>query len=126
MTDSGSIVIGWLTRLVVVVGLFGLAAFDGIAVVSADVTAADHAGTAAAAAAESYKSSKDVQVCYDAAVAAIAGDGDTVEATTFRVTPDGHVSLVVDHTATTLWLHRIGPLAHLTHVTAKGAGSPAT
>ena len=124
MNSDGGIVVGWLAKLAVGLGLLGLVAFDGIAVLSASFQAADQATIAAAAAADNYKSSHDVQVAYDAALAAVAGDNDTVETTTFRVAPDGHVTLRLRKVADTVWLQRIGPLDHLRHVSALGAGSP--
>src|SRR4051794_973027 len=39
--DRGDVVLGWLTKLAVVLGLFGLIAFDGIAVVQAHFQASD-------------------------------------------------------------------------------------
>lgn len=124
MNSDGSIVLGWLAKLTVTLGLLGLVAFDGISVLSASFQAADQATTAAGAAADSYKTSHDVQVAYDAALAAVAGDNDTVETTTFRIAPDGRVTLRLHKMANTVWLQRIGPLDHLRHVSAAGAGSP--
>ena len=47
--DRGDIVLGWLTKLAVVLGVLGVIAFDGIAVVQAHFQASDRATTAASA-----------------------------------------------------------------------------
>ncbi|MGB8652163.1 MAG: hypothetical protein WCD35_16045 [Mycobacteriales bacterium] len=124
MRDSGSIVLGWLTKLAASLALVGLLAFDGIALVTTNFTAADQATTAASAAADAYKSTHDVQQAYNAATAAVAADGDTIETKTFRVDPDGHITLVLHRTATTLWMHRIGALKKYTEITQTGEGTP--
>lgn len=118
--------IGWLSRLALTLGLFALVAFDGVALMTATVSASDQATTAASAAADSYRTAHDIQAAYDAAVAAVAGDGDTVETTSFHVGPDGHVSLRLRKTAATLWLQRVGPLEHYRHVSASGEGAPSS
>ncbi len=102
--------LGWLTKLVVVLSALGLVGFDLIAVVQGRVLAEDRAGTAARAAADSYQSSRSTQQAYDAAYATLIGD-DSIETTTFRVGPDGAVSLRLHHHSTTLLLEKIGPLA---------------
>ena len=108
--DRGDVVLGWLTKLVVVLSAVGLVGFDAIAVVQGHIQAEDRAGTAARAAADSYQSSHNTQQAYDAAFATLV-DGDTIETTTFAITSDGTVSLRLHHHATTLLLHKISPLA---------------
>jgi hypothetical protein len=107
--DRGDIVLGWLTRLVAVLAVLGLIAFDGVAVAQAHFQAADRATTAAAAASDEYRVSHNVQQAYNAAVATVTGD-DTIETNTFRVATDGTVTLRLHHIATTLLLRHIGPL----------------
>ena len=123
--DRGDIVLGWLTKLAVVLGVLGLVAFDGIAVVQAHFQAADRATTAASAAADEYKTSHDVQKAYNAAYATITGD-DTIETKTFTVADDGTVTLRLHHVATTLVLRRISPLKHWTEAVETGEGRPAS
>lgn len=122
--DSGSIVIGWLTKLAATIALFGLLAFDGIALATATFNATDHANTAASTAAEVYKSTRDLQAAYNAALLEVVEDNETVEATTFRVGPDGHVTLRLHREAATVWMQRIGPLKKFVDVKATGEGSP--
>jgi hypothetical protein len=121
--DRGDIVLGWLTKLVVAIGLLGLVAFDGISLVQARVQAADHATTAAAAAAAEYQSSHDLQKAYNAALATV-GANDTIETKTFQIATDGTVRLRLHHAATTLIVARIGPLKHWADAAETGIGRP--
>ncbi len=122
--DRGDIVLGWLTRLVVVLGLGGLLAVDGASLLSTRVHVEDAATQAARAAADAWPGSGHVQVAYDAAVASLTSPADSVQAPTFRVTPGGTVTLTVDTTASTLLVRRIGPLRPLTRMSATGTGTP--
>ncbi|MDP9183915.1 MAG: hypothetical protein M3P04_14210 [Actinomycetota bacterium] len=124
MSDSGSIVVGWLGRLVVLFAVLGLLAYDGFTVMVSSFGAADDAGVAASAAADSYKAKGDIQLAYDSAVQAVAGKGDTIDTKTFQVDQVGKVSLSIDRTPTTLWMHRIGPLKKWTHIHQSGTGTP--
>lgn len=124
LTEDGSIVIGWLTRLAVVVAVFGLLAFDGIALVKTNFTAADHAASAAKTAAETYRTTKNPQAAYDAAVAQVTADDETIDPKSFSVSQDGRVKLEVKAEAVTLWMHYLGPLKKWTVVTQTGEGVP--
>lgn len=121
--DRGDIVLGWLTKLVVVLSALGLIGFDVIAVVQTHFQAEDRAGTAARAAAEAYQANPSTQRAYDAAYATL-DVGESIETTTFRVTPDGAVSLRLRREATTLLLHRIGPLADRAVAVGTGQAKP--
>ena len=122
--DRGDIVLGWLTKLAAVLGALGLVGFDGIAVAQAHFQASDRATTAAAAAADEYRSTHDVQRAFDAAYATI-GTNDTIETKTFQVASDGTVTLRLHHVATTLLLHRIGPIKDWADAVETGHGRPA-
>lgn len=124
--DSGSIVLGWLTKLALSLSLVGIVAFDGISLMSTKFTAADRAGAAARAASEVCMSSKgDVQKAYDAAYAFAAENGDTVLAEGFSCAAGGVVSLTYSRQAATLIMERIGPLKEHTTVTATGSARQA-
>jgi hypothetical protein len=123
--DRGDVVLGWLTKLVVILGLLGLVAFDGISLAQARFQAADHATTAASAAADDFKTSHDLQKAYNAAYATVTGD-DTIETKTFQVATDGTVTLRLHHQATTLILKHIGPLKHWADAVETGEGRPAS
>lgn len=126
VSDSGSIVIGWLTRLVILFAVLGFLAYDGLSLVTANYGAADDAAVAASAAADTYKGTNNVQAAYEAAVESVAGKGDTIEPKTFQVDQAGKVTLTIDRTASTLWMHRIGPLKKWTVVRQSGFGTPAS
>jgi Tfp pilus assembly protein PilV len=121
--DRGNIVLGWLSKLVVVLGLLGLVGFDGISLVQSRFQAADRATTAASAAADDYKSNHDLQKAYNAAFATVGGD-DTIETKTFAVAADGTVTLRLHHEATTLLVRHIGPLKHWDNAVETGTGQP--
>lgn len=121
--DRGDIVLGWLTKLVVILGVLGVVGFDLIAVGQAHIQASDRASTAARAASDAYQSSKNVQQAYDAAFATLV-DGDTIETTTFVVAQDGSVRLRLHHEAVTLLVEKIGPLASQAKVSATGEAQP--
>jgi Flp pilus assembly protein TadG len=121
--DRGDVVLGWLTKLAVALAVVGVFAFDGISLVQAHFQAADRATTAASAAADDYKTNKSIQKAYNAAYDTV-GVNDTIETKTFQVAPDGTVTLRLHHVATTLLLHRIGPLKHFTDAVETGEGRP--
>lgn len=123
--DRGDVVLGWLTRVVVVLGVLGVLGFDGISLAQARFQAADRATTAASAAADAYKATHDVQKAYDAAYATTTG-GDTIETNTFQVAPDGTVTLRLHHEAVTLLVQHIGPLRHWADAVETGEGRPAS
>ncbi len=120
--DRGDIVLGWLTRLALTLAVLGLVVFDGVALVAATFQTEDAATSAARAAAESFRSSHDVQKAYDAAYAEVADSGDSVGTKDFRVAADGRVTLSVTRTAHTLVLRKIGPLEHFATRTATASG----
>jgi hypothetical protein len=124
VSDSGSIVLGWLTRLVALFAVLGVLAYDGFMVVQANVGASDDASTAARAAADAYAGNRNVQLAYNAAANAVADKHDVVETKTFTIDSTGIVTLTVERTATTLWMHRLGPLKKWTEVRQTGSGTP--
>ena len=111
--DRGDIVVGWLTKLVLVLGLLGLVGFDAAGVGVATVSTQDVANNAAREASETYLSSRDtrsVDAAYDAADVYVTANGGTLVPESFRVEADGTVFLTVHKSATTLLLYRIGGL----------------
>jgi Tfp pilus assembly protein PilV len=122
MGDRGDIVLGWLTKLVVVLGVLGVVGFDLISLGSTRFQAEDHAQAAARAAVESYRSGQDLQAAYDAAVAEVAPHGDTVEASTFTVDPQGQVTLTLHRTAPTMVVEKVAPLRHWAQMTSTVTG----
>lgn len=124
MTDQGSIVAGWLAKLVVFLAIAGFLAYDVVAVGVANVRAANDATTAASAAADVFKTTKDVQKAYDAASALVQGNGETVETKTFTIDKSGAVTLTVDKEPHSLWMRHLGPTRKWTHVHQSGTAGP--
>jgi hypothetical protein len=109
-SDRGGIVLGWLTKLVVVLSAVGLVGFDLVSLGTSQLQAEDQAQAAARAAVEAYSGPKDLQAAYDAALAEVLADGDSIDAPTFSFTPDGTVTLTLHSTAPTLLVHKISAL----------------
>jgi hypothetical protein len=125
VNDRGSIVVGWLARLVILFSVLGFLAYDGVTLMVANFGAADDAGVAASAAADTFARTNDVRAAYDSAVKALDGKADTVETKTFSIDSAGKVTLLVDRHPTTFWVHRVGPLKKWTLVRQNGSGTPA-
>jgi hypothetical protein len=94
----------WLVILAVVVALGA----DIYSVVGTRVHTENDAQAAALAASQAYLTNHDnLPDAYAAATAALAGKGDTVLTSGFTVTPNGAISLVVQHSVHTLLLGRL-------------------
>ncbi len=124
MPDSGSIVLGWLTKLVIALAVIGVIGYDGASLVTANVSTSDHANQYASTGADAFKSTKDVNKAYAMVAADAEAKGDTIDITSFTIAANGYCRLTVHHTATTLWMHRVGFLKKYTVVTAQGEGAP--
>ncbi|MDQ1696487.1 MAG: hypothetical protein QOJ03_1840 [Frankiaceae bacterium] len=122
--DRGSIVVGWLTKLVAVLAVLGVMLFDALSVTAAHLGAEDDASQAATAAQADYRTSHNVQTAYNAAVDSLSSDAETIPSQTFSIDSTGTVRLVLERTTKTLIVHRIGPLKKYSTVTASGEASP--
>src|SRR3954451_2911609 len=124
--DRGSIVIGWLTKLVVVLAVVGVILFDVVSVSAARIGAEDDASKAAQAAGFEWRSSHDVQRAYEVAVENLPSDSETIPAKSFVIDNAGSVRLVVHRETRTMLVQHIGPLKQYTVVTAHGESDPPT
>jgi hypothetical protein len=124
--DEGAIVLGWLTKLMVVMAVLGVLAYDGISILTANISTSDRANTLASEAADDVKSMKDINKAYTAIVTEAEAHGDTIAPEEFRVAPDGHVTLVLRTEAASLWMTHVGPLRQLLKVHATGEGTPSS
>lgn len=115
-------VIGWLTRVTVVLAVLGVLAYDGIAVAVAHVSTDDAANTAASAAVDSWRQRADLTSTYAAAQAALPA-GDDLVGGSLSVAVDGSVTLRVHKDIDTLVLRHLPRSADLTEVTAAGSAS---
>lgn len=123
-TDRGDIVIGWLTKLVVVTALVGLVGFDTLSVGVAKVSVSDDATTAVEAASTAWQSSRhNIEAAYRSAQESLPSQVDEqVDVAGFAIDPDGTVHLTVHKKARTLLLYRVHKLAHYAEVSASATG----
>jgi hypothetical protein len=119
--DAGAIVIGWITKLVVVFAIIGVLGFDAISVGLGYTSTADDANNAVQAASQSYERSHDLQAAYTAAEAVIKPT-ETIGTKDFTIQPDGTTSLSVTNTAHTLVLYRTSQTKGLAVVTVHATG----
>lgn len=124
--DRGDIVLGWLTRLVVVLGVVGVLGFDAVALGVGRLTAEDRAQQAARAAVQAWAQTPDVQAAYRAAVAEVDPVEDSIPPGGFAMAPDGAVTLTLEHTSTTLVLEKVAPLRTWATSRTTVTGRPAT
>jgi hypothetical protein len=125
-TDTGSIVVGWLVKVALVLFVVGVAGFDGIAVASAHLSASDDANTAASAAASDYWNNHSVASAVRAANDAITSPNEQLVADTLTIARDGSVTLLLRRDITTVVMHDIGPLKKYTVITVRGEAPPPT
>jgi hypothetical protein len=125
-SDAGGIVIGWLVRLVVVVVLVALVAFDAISVGISRLNGTDDANTVALAAAQVWQQTHNLQSAVDAAEEAVPDAHETLVPHSLSIDADGTVHLQLRRQARTLVMYRIGPLRHYTFAVVKGESGPPT
>jgi hypothetical protein len=123
--DRGDIVLGWLTRLTVLLSLLGVLGFDAVALAVGRLTAEDRAQEAARAAVRAWSDTGDLQRAYEAALAETDGLVDGIAPGSFTVGPDGTVTLTLTHTASTLLVERVGPVRSWATSSATVTGRPA-
>jgi hypothetical protein len=124
VVDRGDIVLGWLTRLTVIMALVGVALFDAISVGTTTANVADQGTTAALAASATWDETKNVQAAYDSAVASVTEQNaqNELDPHAFSIDADGTVHLTVSRDAKTLVLYRWGKTAKWAHVSQTAQG----
>jgi hypothetical protein len=125
-SDGGGIVIGWLVKLVVVVVLVAIVAFDAISVGVSRLNGTDDANAAALAGATVWQQTHDAQSALDAAEEAVPDSHESLVAHSFSIAADGTVHLELRRQAKTLLMFRIGPLRRYTYAVVKGESGPPT
>jgi len=113
--DSGSVVVGWLGRLVITLAILGIVAFEVLSIVVARVTIEDTGRTAADRALSTYADTHDAYDAYLAADAYASDNGAELVKKSFTITKDG-VSFDLKRTAPTLVLFRFDSTAHWAEV----------
>lgn len=115
-------VFGWLTRVAMTLAILGVLLFDASALLVGRVSVADHADSAAQAAADSWRR----QHSYPAALLAAEGaaGSDEVVPDSLVVSPDGATSIALHRDLSTLVVRHIPGMADLASVTGTGTARP--
>lgn len=125
--ERGDVILGWLTKICIVLVVVGVAGFDTISIASTKLQTSDDANSAASAAYDAWdQNNHDVQMAYNAAVAYGAEHNERIPAKSFTVGPTGAVSLEMVHMARTVAVKHIGPLQHLQVIRAHGTATAPT
>jgi hypothetical protein len=109
-----------MTRLLIVAAVLGLVGYDGVAVLAAHVKGEDDAQDAAAAASSTWSQTHNVQQAFAAAQETVAGKHEHILQRGFSIDQDNTVHLLLQRSATTLLMRRIGPLRKYTVVIEHG------
>ena len=120
--DRGDVIVGYFTKVALVLVAFAVVAFDAVSVGVARIGVEDTARTAATTAAEAYAESKNVDFAYQKAVDYADDHGVTIVDKTFGIDSEGRVTLRVEREATTLLLYRTKKTSSWAHVAATGSG----
>ncbi len=122
--ERGDVVLGWLVRIVIVLGLVAVIGFDTVAIASSRFSITDDANSAAEAANYAWvQNNGNVQAAYDAAAEYADSHQETLVQKSFTISRTGEVHLTLESHATTLVVGRIGPLKKLAVTTGKGSAT---
>ncbi|MDQ1683579.1 MAG: hypothetical protein QOC82_316 [Frankiaceae bacterium] len=124
--DAGGIVISWLVRLVVVVVLVAVVAFDALSVGISRLNGTDDANAVALAAAQVWQQTHNLQSAVDAAEEAVPDAHESLVPHSLSIDADGTVHLELRRQARTLVMYRLGPLRRYTFAVMKGESAPPT
>lgn len=124
--ERGDVVLGWLTRLLVVISVVGVTLIDGVSVVKAHYGAQGDATSAATAASAAYATRHNKADAYAAALQVAASNDETLDKRKFHVDASGGVTLTLIRTADTVVLDQLPPLRRFGIATSVGtAAAPA-
>ncbi|HVE64582.1 MAG TPA: hypothetical protein VNB94_12375 [Mycobacteriales bacterium] len=104
--DGGDIVVGWLTKITLVLALLSLIGYEMVSLGIARVRTEDVAVEVAREGSEQWQRNRDVQQAYAAGTAVAFAKGGQVNPEEFVVEPDGTVSVTVCREAASLLLYR--------------------
>jgi hypothetical protein len=120
--DDGDVILGWLTRIVVGLGITAVIGFDTLSIGVAHVSATDDANAAARAASAAFQADHgDLKATLEAARASAEQHGETVVANSVTVDADGTVHLKIEHPATTLLVKHLSPVRSWARVVVSGS-----
>ncbi len=121
--ERGDIVLGWLMKVALVLGIFGVFAFDAISLASTNISATDSANSAAVLGAEAWRNTHgDIQMAYDAAREYAEKQGGSIEPREFVVNEDGSVEVTFRKEASSVLLFRTKATKKWTQVAVTGTG----
>src|SRR3954447_334512 len=125
--ERGDVILGWLTKICVLLAVVGVIGFDTISITSAKLQSTDDANSAASAAYDAWNDSHgNIQTAYNAAAAYADEHGERIPPRTFTIASDGTVTLTLIKEVTTVAVHHIGPLRHLQVIRVQGTATPPT
>ncbi len=124
--DAGTIVMGWLVKLALVLTVFGISAFDAVSVASAHLSTSDDANSAATAAAADYQTSHNIQSALAAAQDEITNPNEVLLPNSLTINRDGSATVTVQRKITTVVMYRIGPLKKYTVIQVRGQATAPT
>jgi hypothetical protein len=123
--DRGDVVVGWLTKLMVIITLVGLILIDGVSVIKAHYGASGDADIAASRASTAYALRHNSADAYAAAVEFAVDNDELIDRHQFHVNgKTGTVTLTLTRTADTVVLDRIAPLRRFGVASGSGAAGP--
>lgn len=115
-------IVGWFTRVLVVLAVLAVVGFDGVSILSAHLSAQDDANNAASDAASTWSDSHDPGKALVAAEGALS-HGESIVPGSLQISPNGATTLKVTREAKTLVAHDIGFLKGETSFVVTGSGS---
>ncbi len=104
--ERGEIVLGWLTKITLVLSVFGLLGYEMVSLGLTRLQTEDIAAEVARRGSEIWQRGRDVQQAYLAGAEVATAKGGVVSPDKFVVEPDGTVSVTVCREATSLLLYR--------------------
>ncbi len=108
-SERGSVVVGGLTKLLLLLLVVGVIAYDGIAIGYTKFSASNHGKSAADIAGDVWRETGDINKAYEAAQAKLDPTGEKIVAKTFSIrSEDDTVSFTVTTTASTLIAQQVG------------------
>jgi hypothetical protein len=119
--DDGSIVIGWMTKLVITAAIVGTLGFDGIAVGVGHLSTADDASNAAQSASQTFEVTHNLTLAFNAARGSLKPQ-ESLSSKGFAVAADGTATVTVTNTVHTLVFQRTSVSKAWTVITAHATG----
>ncbi|HEX7355692.1 MAG TPA: hypothetical protein VF288_12780 [Mycobacteriales bacterium] len=115
-------IIGWFTRVLVVIAVFAVVGFDTISIASAHLGAQDDANNAASDAASAWGQNHDLAAALAAAQGAL-NHGETIVPGSLTISASGATTIKIRRGTRTLIAHDIGFLKGETTFVVTGNGS---